>query len=90
MACYMIGCRLSSPGSDDIALSEQIRQLGKSWECLGSSWVLASDLSAAEIRDALRPVLGPHDELFVAQINGTVAWGGMSKGSAEGLKQVLA
>ena len=90
MACYMIGCRLSSPGNDYIALTERIGQLGKNWECPGSTWIVSTDLGAAEIRDALRPLLGPQDELFVAELSGAVAWGGMSKGSSEGLRAVLA
>jgi len=89
MACFIIGCRLASPGGDYVAITEGIERLGKSWECPGSSWILSTDLCAAEIRDSLRPCLGANDQLFVAQVRGEVAWGGASSGFADGLRTVL-
>lgn len=89
MACFIICCRLASPGSDYVAVTDGIERLGKSWECPGSSWIVSTDLGAAEIRDSLRPHLGPHDELVVARISGEVAWGGAGRGFGEGLRAVL-
>jgi hypothetical protein len=87
MGRFIIGCRLGSPGNDYIALAERVQALGRSWECPGNAWIVSTDLSAAEVRDELRPFLGPHDQLLVAELSGTVAWGGA--GIAHGLRSVL-
>jgi hypothetical protein len=89
MACFMIGCRLSGPGNDYIALAEAIERLGRTWECPGSTWVVATDKTAADIRDELRPYLDTNDELLVAELSGDVAWRGTSKHFSEGLRAVF-
>jgi hypothetical protein len=90
MASFMVSCRLSAPGDDYIGLVGALERLGRTWECPGSTWILSSEQSAADIRDELRPFLGPHDELLVAQLSGAVAWRGGSSGLSDGLRAVLA
>jgi hypothetical protein len=89
MACFMVNCRLGSPGDDYVGLAQAIEQLGRAWECPGSTWIVASELGAGEIRDALRPHLGRFDELLVAELSGAVAWRGASSGLSNGLRAVL-
>ncbi len=89
MACFMVSCRLGSPGDDYIGLVQAIEGLGRAWECPGSTWIVASDRSAGDIRDELRPYLGRHDELLVAELSGAVAWRGTGNGFSAGLRAVL-
>ena len=90
MSCYLVGCDLSSPGHDYIALVEAIEALGeRSLECLHSTWLLTSDLTAAEIRDELKPYLGHGDRLVVAEVGRDAAWRGGNKAFSEAMGTVL-
>ena len=89
MACFMIGCTLNTPGADTIDLARSIQRLGMSRQCIDSVWIVASDQSAAEILAALRPALGPNDDLVVAELSGSVAWRGTRKSLSDGLREVL-
>ncbi|HEX7055065.1 MAG TPA: hypothetical protein VF211_14160 [Burkholderiales bacterium] len=91
MACYLIGCALREPGRDYVDLVEAIARVGSAaWPCLDSTWVVRSDKTASQIRDALKPYLANADELIVAELTGTAAWRGLKGGSAEAFKAVLA
>ena len=75
MACFMIACELNRPGDDYLHLIDAIERLGSRWRrCLDGMWLVVTASSAAEIRDELRPHIGPNDRLFVAQMGGDVAW----------------
>jgi hypothetical protein len=90
MSCYLIGCDLSSPGHDYIALIEAIEGLGeKCLHCLNSAWLVVSDKSAAEIRDELKPYIDRNDHLLVCELSGEAAWRGASKDFSAGLRLVL-
>lgn len=89
MACFIVGCRLGTPGGDYTQLAERLEQLGRTWECPGTAWIVASDLDATQLRDELRACIGQGDQLFVAELSGAVAWGGTSRGFADGLRAVL-
>ena len=91
MSCYIIGCGLREPGRDYIDLVEAIEHLGSAaWPCLEATWVVNSDKTATQIRDALKSFLAAGDDLIVAELTGTAAWRGLQGGSAEAFKSVLA
>lgn len=89
MACFMIGCHLGSPGNDYIALTDAIERIGKSFACTSNTWIVASELGASEIRDELRPHLGPNDGLLVAELSGKVAWRASNDTLSHGLRAIL-
>lgn len=91
MSCYIIGCALREPGRDYVDLVEAIERVANTaWPCLDSTWVLNSEKTASQIRDALKPFLATGDELIVAELTGTAAWRGLKGESAEAFKAVLA
>lgn len=78
MTCYMVACELTSPGEDYIELIAAIERMGSRWRrCLNAVWVVASERSAAELRAELKPYLGNHDRLIVAQLSAESAWRAM-------------
>ena len=44
------------------------------WHCLGSVWIVKSDLSTAQIRDRLLPHIDSDDKLIVLKLTGEAAW----------------
>lgn len=89
MARYIIGCALRTPGRDYVELIEAIEGLGEAWPCTPSMWVVTSESPAADIRDALKPYLGPSDELLVAELSGQAAWRGADARFTSTLKRVF-
>jgi hypothetical protein len=79
MKSYLIGYDLNKSGQDYSTLIEKIKLVGSWWHCLDSTWIVKSDLSAAQIRDMLIPFIDTNDELLVATLTGEAAWKGFSK-----------
>lgn len=80
MATYMVGYDLNRPGQDYKDLIGAIEKLsGTRWHCLDSTWLIVTDRSAKEIRDALKPHLDGNDELLVAKMAGEGAWAGFNE-----------
>jgi hypothetical protein len=85
MKTYVVGYDLNRPrGADDYPeLIEAIKSYGTWWHHLDSTWIVKSDLRAADIRDALMKHVDSGDELLVASLSGEAAWIGFGeKGSA--------
>lgn len=75
MTCYMVACELNRPGDDYIGLVDAIERAGSQVrQCLAAVWLVVTDQSAAELRDALKAHLGGNDRLLVAQVGSEVAW----------------
>ena len=75
MTCYMVACELNRPGDDYIGLVDAIERAGSQVrQCLEAVWLVVTDKSAAELRDALKAHLGGNDRLLVAQLGSEVAW----------------
>ena len=53
MKSYLIGYDLNKQGQDYETLIEHIKKLGTWWHCLDSTWIIKTDKSASDIRDAL-------------------------------------
>jgi hypothetical protein len=74
MAVQLIGYDLNAPGRDYQALYDAIKQLGPvRWHCLDSTWMVVTNLSSTQIRDALAPHIDSNDTLLVVKLDGS--WG---------------
>lgn len=90
MPSYLVAFELNGPGRDETALVPALAALSsKAVECLGGVWLVASDLSADALRDALRPHLEPADRLVVSTLAGPAAWQGLNRMAAEELRAAL-
>jgi hypothetical protein len=89
MTVYTISYDLSSPGHDYSILVEHIKGLGAWWHYLDSTWIVDTEMSAAEIRDRLSRYIDANDELLVAKLAGEAAWTGFDKKSSDWLKSNL-
>jgi hypothetical protein len=89
MACYMIGCKLTSPGRDYRELFDAVDKLGIAFHCLNATWVVNTDKTAAEIRDELRSFIDQNDDLLVAELTGRAAWRGAGTSFGRRLPSML-
>lgn len=87
MAKYMISYDLNRPGQNYSNLIKAIKIIGSNWwHCLDSTWIVISNLSAVQIRDALSPHIDVNDELLVAALSGEYAWQGFNDDCASWLR----
>lgn len=90
MGTYIIGYDLNKSGKDYDGLIGAIKSLsGTWWHHLDSTWIVVSDLSAKQIRDALRVHLDSDDELLVVRSSGEGAWCGFNNNGSKWLKNNL-
>jgi hypothetical protein len=69
MAIFHISYDLMVPGQSYAKLTGAIQALGPYSHILGSTWLVQSNASAAQIRDALLPCLDANDRIIVTKIN---------------------
>ena len=79
MKTFLIGYDLNAPEQKYSGLHRKIRSLGSYWHHLGSTWLVTSELTAAKIRDALKPFLDSDDELLVVRVTKRGAWFGFDR-----------
>jgi len=74
----MIACEVGAGGEARLAaLSAQLEVLpGESWQCMGSCWLLRTDLGVSQVRNALRYHLAEGDRLLVGLLNDFACWHG--------------
>jgi hypothetical protein len=88
MKTYLIGYDLNKEGQNYEGLVEKIKEtFGTWWHHLDSTWIVKSNLSAAQIRDILRPFIDNNDELLVASLAGESAWVGFNEPGSKWLKE---
>jgi hypothetical protein len=77
---YVIGYDLHpTKGETYDELIAAIKALGSWWHCLDSTWLIISNLSAVQIRDALWPHMKADDQpLAVAYAPPNSAWRGFT------------
>ena len=77
--------------SEYAALIEKIKKAFPNyWHCLDSTWIVATDSSALQVRDWLSPLLDSNDELLVIDVTGrAAAWQGFSTQCSDWLKTNL-
>jgi hypothetical protein len=87
---YIIGYDLNKPGHDYAGLIAAIKSMFAAWwHYLDSTWIVRSDKTAVQIRDALKGYLDPSDEMLVADLSGTAAWVGFPDNGSDWLKSNL-
>jgi hypothetical protein len=74
---------------DYAALFERIRNYGTWCHTLESSWVIATDQTAAQVRDYLYGSMDNDDGLLVTLLAGEAAWVGLSSEIANWFKQQM-
>ena len=80
MPTYLIAYEISpTEAGTDAGLTETIKEQGRAWRQDDASWVVVSDRSAAQIRDALVPHLNPDDQLLVVREDREAAWAGFGE-----------
>lgn len=66
---YAITYDLRNPGQDYSTLYSAIRQLGQTAHPLQNLWLLGTNYSADQVRDALRGVTDSNDYIFVTRLH---------------------
>lgn len=79
MAIYVIGYDLHpTKGETYDELIDAIKGLGTWWHCLDSTWLVISNKTAGQIRDALWAHMKADDQLLVVTYSRDAAWEGFS------------
>jgi hypothetical protein len=91
MRTYLVGYDLNRPrGNDDYPdLHKAIKGFGTWWHHLDSTWIIKTNMSAAQIRDALKKHIDSGDELLVVRLAGEGAWTGFNDKGSQWLKDNL-
>ncbi len=79
MPVYMIGYDLHRSEEEKyIDLYTALESIGSGgyWDCLDQTWLVMTDKTPSEIRDALKPHLKEDDRLLVMRYGGEAAWCG--------------
>ena len=76
MSSYLISYDLRKPGQDYKDLIATLRSWG-AVRVLLSEWLLSTTATAAQIRDALSPLIDSNDGLLVTGLTGEAAWKGI-------------
>lgn len=92
MRTVLIGYDLKAPGKDYEGLLAIIKVQGSAWwHHLDSTWLIRTEKTPAQIRDALREHLDRNDELLVVDVSGrSRAWHGFNERGASWLRNVYA
>jgi hypothetical protein len=91
MANILIGYDLNKAGKDYNNLISAIKGLSTDWwHCLDSTWIIKTQLSTVQVRDALASHIDGNDELLVVDITGdAAAWTGFDTNCSNWLKNNL-
>lgn len=89
MASVLITYDLITPGKKYSELHNAIKALGSWWHCVESTWIIKSDLSVVQIRDALKKHVDANDKLLVLGLSGVGAWVGLDKNCSDWLTSNL-
>jgi hypothetical protein len=88
MRTYLIGYDLNKTGQNYKDLIEKIKATFTYWwHHLDSTWIVKSNLTAAQIRDLLKPFIDSNDELLVAGLTGESAWTGFDERGSKWLRE---
>ena len=88
MNSILIGYDLKRPGQNYANLISALKAYGTWWHALDSTWIIKTDSSAAQIRDALLQHIDANDRLFAADITGqSLAWYGFDQVASDWILQ---
>lgn len=85
MGAYIVTYDLARPGRDYDELHARIKAFDGWARIAESSWAVATNQSAVQVRDYLTPAIDANDKLFVSRL-GSSAWIGLSSEVSEWLK----
>jgi hypothetical protein len=78
MTSYIVSYDLKTPGKDYDDLIKYLKTHANWWHHLGSTWIIVTDLTAAQLRDAIRSHVDSNDKVVVVKSAGVGAWFGFS------------
>ena len=89
MPTLLVGYDLRE-GQDYEPLVNRLKGMGTWWHHLDSTWLVRTELSAVQLRDALRPLIAVGDKLLVVDVTGrSAAWFGVTEEGSAWMKQWL-
>ena len=73
---YAVLCRLGRPAGEYPTLSGAVQSVGVAWwQVADSTWLIQSDRSASEVRDAIASAINPDDVALVFPVDvGPAMW----------------
>ena len=86
---YTISYDLNRPGKDYSSLYAAIKNLGPWCHPVDSTWYVSTNLTAAQVRDALTAVMDSSDQVLVSQATAPGAWRNLEDDISAWLKQYL-
>ena len=90
MRTLLVGYDLNKPGQHYEPLWAKLKSYSTWWHALDSTWMIKADLTAVQLRDALRPYLDSSDELLVMDVTSDpAAWVGFNQQASSWIHQHL-
>ena len=91
MGLLLVAFDLTKPDQDSTGLIERLKSVGPWWHGLESIWIVRTELTTVQLRDALAPYLDSSDRLLVLDVTGDAgAWWNVSKKTSDWLLEQLA
>ncbi len=86
MATMLVGYDLTGPAQRYVALFAKLKSFGTWWHGLDSTWLVKTELTATELRDALKGFIDAKDALLVLDVsNDAAAWVGLPEPAGDWL-----
>ncbi len=73
MGTLLVGYDLNRPGQKYEELIRHLRSHGTWWHYLDSTWLIATNKTATQLRDEIKRLVDPSDEVLVINVSGD-AW----------------
>ncbi|KQN41236.1 hypothetical protein [Frigoribacterium sp. Leaf44] len=89
MTSCLVTYDLSAPGQKYDKLIEHLKSYGTYSHSLQSAWLIVSDKSAKEIRDAAGAFLDENDKLLVVELTSVAAWRGLRRATSDWIHKNL-
>ena len=88
MKSYIIGWA-RGPAQSNAGLDDVIKTFPLAWRYLDSTWIIKTDGGPRQVRDHIKPHLGPTDQLLVLELSGEGAWTGLNDEAIDWLVENL-
>lgn len=90
LVCYDLNKEGAAYSAANKRLTDAIKALFSAWwHHLDSTWIVLSDMTAVQIRDALKRHIDDDDELLIVASSGVGAWAGFNPNGASWLQANL-
>lgn len=90
MNTLLVGYDLNRPGQDYEELTKFLKGESTWWHALDSTWIVVTSKSTSELRDEIKRLVDPNDEVLVMNVQGD-GWAsfGLSKEATDWLKKYV-